>query len=331
MDKETGNETPIKDADQCIHCHICRKNCSFLEKYHIDIGDTVRLKELAYHCFLCGTCTAVCPIGIDGRGVILGMRQAEVEQNHGRCREKGYAMLLAEKQNYLFRNERHITGKSVLFPGCNFPSFYPRTAKKLIQILRQKAGMGLLLDCCGKPVGELGLKAREEQVVRGIDASLLRAGAEEVVMICPNCYDFLKDRLNVKVVSIYEKLSELGMGAQVEGKASLFLPCPDREQRQWVSWLEPFLKETPDIIEGTQCCGLGGCAGGREPELAADMARRVKEQGYGHVYTYCASCAGNLTRNGCEGVTHLLTGILETREQPDTGKSMINRAMTKFW
>lgn len=55
------------DVSECIHCHVCQKHCEFLKKYGIDIGDTEKLKELSYHCFLCGKCTEVCPIGIDGR------------------------------------------------------------------------------------------------------------------------------------------------------------------------------------------------------------------------------------------------------------------------
>ena len=46
----------VKDADKCIHCHVCQENCSFLKKYGLDIGDTEKLNKLAYHCFLCGKC-----------------------------------------------------------------------------------------------------------------------------------------------------------------------------------------------------------------------------------------------------------------------------------
>ena len=321
----------IKDGDKCIHCHLCQKHCSFLTKYGADIGDTVKLRELAYHCFLCGKCSEVCPIGIDGRGTILDMRRTEVEENGGKCREKGYAMLLLEKKNYIFRNERHMTGKSVLFPGCNFPSFYPETTRKLIKILKDEADMGVLFDCCGKPVSELGLKEQEGKIIRRLNERLRTADIQEIVILCPNCYYFLKDKLEIQVLSIYEKLSQLGIGQKVDGKGSLFLPCPDREDQQWVSWLEPFFQKKPDIIKGTQCCGLGGCAGGKEPELAKGMACHVTEEGYETVYTYCASCAGNLTRNGGQGVSHLLTEILDYHEQPDVAKSMINRMKTRFW
>ena len=321
----------IKDGDKCIHCHLCQKRCSFLTKYKADIGDTVKLRELAYHCFLCGICSQVCPIGIDGRGIILDMRRTEVEENNGKCREKGYAMLLAEKKNYIFRNERHMSGRSVLFPGCNFPSFYPKTTRKLIKILKDEADMGVLFDCCGKPVSELGLEEQEGKIIRRLNERLRAADIQEIVMLCPNCYYFLKDKLEIQVLSIYEKLSQLGIGQKVDGKGGLFLPCPDRKEQQWVSWLAPFLLENPQIIEGTQCCGLGGCAGGKEPDLARGMACSVAEKGYEHVYTYCASCAGNLTRNGGQGVSHLLTEILDCHEQPDVAKSMVNRMMTRFW
>ena len=59
----------VKDADKCIHCHVCQENCSFLKKYGLDIGDTEKLNKLAYHCFLCGKCSEVCPVGIDGQGM----------------------------------------------------------------------------------------------------------------------------------------------------------------------------------------------------------------------------------------------------------------------
>ena len=76
---------------------------------------------------------------------------------------------------------------------------------------------------------------------------------------------------------------------------------------------------------------LGRLRRRKEPELAKGMACHVTEEGYETVYTYCASCAGNLTRNGGQGVSHLLTEILDYHEQPDVAKSMINRMKTRFW
>ena len=48
-----GNKEKTTDSSKCTHCHLCQKNCLFLEKYKLDIGDTEKLNELLYHCFLC--------------------------------------------------------------------------------------------------------------------------------------------------------------------------------------------------------------------------------------------------------------------------------------
>ena len=40
----------------------------------------------------------------------------------------------------------------------------------------------------------------------------------KIVILCPNCYYFLKDKLEIQVLSIYEKLSQLGIGQKVDGR-----------------------------------------------------------------------------------------------------------------
>ncbi len=317
------------DASKCVHCHLCQKHCSFLDKYKIDLGDVESLEKLAYHCFLCGKCSEVCPVGIDGKALIQKLRNEQVKKTEGKVVEKEYGMLLLEKKNYLFRNHRHASSGSVLFPGCNFPSFYPKTTDRLIGLLKEKAGIGVIYDCCGKPVAELGFEDQEKRIIEGLEKRFEKAGVTEVIVVCPNCYGYLKPRLRVKVVSIYEKLKELGIGEKAEGNVPMFLPCPDREKKEWFAQIENFLNKPCTAIKDVQCCGLGGCASGKEPELAKGFANKICEQTGERVYTYCASCAGNLRRNGVPQVTHVLTEILGVHEQPDTAKSMLNRMLTK--
>lgn len=318
------------DTRKCIHCKACTDHCSFLKKYGLDISDTGRLRELAYHCFLCGECSEICPQKIDGRGVILGLRQKQVRNAGGKVEEPGYGMLIKEKKNYIFRNYRHAKRKSVLFPGCNFPSYYPATTRKLVEFLEREAGIGVAYDCCGKPIAELGMERAEEEIIKELEKLLQENGVEELIMVCPNCYDFLKPRISVPVVSIYEKLSELGIGEKIEEEIQIFLPCPDRREQKWVEWMKPFLGRKTEVISDVQCCGLGGCARAKEPELAEGFAQTLRERECQNIYTYCGSCAGNLSRNGCGNVKHILTEILETKEKPDTAKSMANRMKTKF-
>lgn len=319
----------ITDAGACVHCHLCQKNCAFLGKYQIDIGDVDALRKLSYHCFLCGRCSQVCPKGIDGRRIILDMRRKNVEDNGGKLREKGYGLLLWEKADYRFRNYKNIKGKSVLFPGCNFPSFFPETTRYLAGLLGEKAGMGIVFDCCGKPLAELGMQKKEDELLREMDKRLGEAGVEEVVTLCPNCYHFLEGRLSVRLITIYRKLEELGLGEKVSGQRKLFLPCPDREKQEILEDILPFLGGEAQVMQKVQCCGLGGCAGVKEPQLAARMPENVDPSEA--FYTYCASCSGNLARKGYGKAEHILLKILGRDEKPATKKSLWNRIKSGYW
>ena len=331
---------------ECIQCNACTHACTFLTKYDINLSDIDEMYPLAYHCFLCGECKRACPVDIDGRALFLHMRQDRVEEE-GNPKGKGYGAVIAEKYPYKFRNYRHAvkkfsgqqipkksvqiqTKKSALFPGCNFMSFFPKTADYLVQLLKRH-DIGVIYDCCGKPISELGMQNEEVQILDKISANLKKSGIEELVILCPNCYYFFKGRLDVSLVSIYEKLEALGEGHQVEiaEPMIIFPPCPDRDTFQLLNKIKPFVTGEYKVINEIQCCGLGGVAMPKEPILGKDMSRGIaayKRPEGAPIYTYCATCSGNIARAGAGDVRHLLTEILGTKEQPDIKKSLWNRA-----
>ena len=316
------------DIQNCIHCGICRDNCAFLSKYDIEIGDTKRLKELAYHCFLCGNCTAVCPVHIDGRQVVLDLRRERVASGEKQAVEKKYRGLIREKRDYIYRNWKHATGGSVFFPGCNFPSMYPKTTAEIVKIFREH-GIGTVYECCGKPIAELGLAEDEERIIQNIRERLDDNKITEIITGCPNCRDFFGDRLGVKVTGIFSKFSELGIGNAIEGDYLFYLPCPDRYEHKWIEEIRPFIKGEISFADGVQCCGLGGSAIAYEPDIADMFTQKMKEQNSPAV-TYCASCTGQFRRCGFDQIDHIITKILGTNERADTSKSYINRVLTKF-
>ncbi len=348
----------ILDSSACIHCGACTRACTFLTKYGIDIGDADKLQKLAYHCFLCGRCTEVCPVGIDGREIILDYRREKVSANGDRFKDKGYELLMFEKNHYKYQNysdlknvkpkciensececENHMAKdqtqsyaiKSVLFPGCNFPSFYPKTTSYLADLLKEEAGIATVFDCCGKPIAELGLQKREVEIPQEIDRRLRDAGVEEVIMVCPNCYHFLKPKLSIRVVTIYEKLKELGIGRKIPEQLTIFPPCPERGEGAYeiLGDIWEFLEQEPKLQTCVQCCGLGGCAPVKEPELAKTVTDSIDRSE--KICTYCGTCAGAFARKQYADVEHVLVKILEQDEIPDTAKSMVNRMKTKLW
>lgn len=320
-----------KAGSGCTSCGICTAHCDFLKQYQLDFHDTASLASLAYHCFLCGTCTRVCPFGVDGKEIFLRLRQEQVAQQGGL---KGYLPLRWEKEQYRFRNDRDIAHEKVLFLGCNFPSFYPETTKVLCQLMKAQ-GIGIWADCCGKPIGELGLSAQEGAIQEGLAQRIAEKGIRELIYLCPNCHHFLQDRLPVKHSSIYQALQELGLGQQISGAdACLFLPCPDRGGGTWSQDLAPFWSQPPQPVEGIQCCGLGGCASGQERELAQSwshqLSQQMAEKGQRGCWVYCASCGGQFTRREVPGVNHVLSQILGLTEEADTKHSLKNRWKGKF-
>ena len=266
-----------------------------------------------------------------------------------RMPEKEYAGLLWEKDPYRFQNYCKGGTSSIFFPGCNLVGFFPKTAERLAELFAER-GIGTVYDCCGKPVEELGLFGDAERNLAALSQRLLQSGCRELILACPNCYDYLKDRLpqEIRLVTVYRKLSELGLGKKLaEGDPSepgmpVYLPCPDRREQIFWKDLRAFLPETAETkpFSGLQCCGLGGCAFLREPELAAEMTERAMEtakksatQGAREpvLYTYCASCVSQFRRKGFAGAKHLLPMILETEEPlPGGARPVLNRALHRI-
>ena len=322
----------MMDVNACIHCGTCTKNCVFLEKYGLDLAGFAAHPELAYGCFLCGTCKSVCPKGIDGAALAMNMRQAQVEQRGGQT-DPAYRGLLWEKNGYKFAAYRKAHTKTVLFPGCNFPSFFPKTTE-VLEKLMQKHGIGVVYECCGKPVSQLGYEADTEANLQRMEQKLRAQGAEELVMLCPNCYHFMQGRIGLPMISIYDKLRELGEGQTIElEKVPMYYPCPDRAEKALFGGIRPFIQgEITEPFGNIQCCGLGGCAAVKEPELSAKMAKSAGQQGSEALYTYCASCISSFRRNGFLSAYHLLPMILGVDEKVPLGiQPILHRAKKKLF
>lgn len=321
----------IELAKDCIHCGACTRNCTFLTKYNMDLKNFEEHSELAYSCFLCNKCKIVCPVDIDGAAIGIKHRRNEVKNNGGKLAKKGYSGIVLEKYNYKFKNYKNARGvKSAIFTGCNFLSYTPNTANTLIDMMKE-FDIGVIFDCCGKPISELGLKDKELDIIEKIQKKLDDMGIEELIMVCPNCYYYLAGRLNVKMVDIYTKLKELGLGQNFdEEKINMFRPCPDRESNYLEEKMAQFMPNTEIINLNEQCCGAGGCAGVREPDLSSGFKEDIKAQANGEkVYTYCATCTGMMRPKDID-ISHVLTRILGVEEGEKMSNSLINRMKFKF-
>ena len=319
-------------ASSCIHCKLCTKNCDFLKKYNMDLEGFSNRNDLAYNCFLCGKCKGICPKDIDGKKIALDMRKEIVKINNNVIIDKDYNMLLKEKSPYIFANYKNSNKKSVLFPGCNFVSFFPKTSKELINEVK-KHDIGVIFDCCQKPIEELGLEDDANKNLQFLKNKIKEEKIEEIIVVCPNCYYFLKEKLDTKIITIYEKLKEINIGKVIKQESiPIYYPCPDREKKLFFNTIMPFIEgQIKNSFKDTQCCGLGGCASAKESEISIKLAKSVSLVGEEKLFTYCASCVGNFKRKGFLNSYHLLSLILGVEEEVPLGiKSLFNRAIFKL-
>ncbi len=321
------------NVEKCVQCGKCTENCEFLNKHKINLLELHEEKpELSYGCFLCGNCSSNCPSGVDGRELVLDIRKSM--NNQGKLNKKRYSGVIFEKSNYLFKNYSGSKKETVLFPGCNFPSFFPEATEKLIDLLQEKLDAGVVFDCCGKPMEELGMKDDVDRIIHGINRKLNTSGVKRLVAVCPNCYYMLKGKLDIEVVDIYSILDEIDfVNSEINGLFNVFVPCPDREDKEILGKITKLIGKNAklEIIQDIQCCGLGGLAACADKTVPKELIQRLKDKGFDSVHTYCAACYGNFYRNGITGPHHFLSDILNCSEAFPKGiSSVFNRAAFKF-
>ena len=318
------------NVDDCIDCGICTDNCLFLKKYDINSKDYASMPDLAYNCYLCGECKRVCPVDIDGRQISLELREEKQEEGYNLYSD-GYRALILEKRNYIFKNYKKSYSKMAFFPGCNFPAYYPDTTKLISKKLQENFNISTIFDCCGKPIADLNMKKEKEVLKSRLNNRLKELGIEELVLLCPNCYYYFKDNLDIKMSMIYEHEEIMDSLIDGDGKNSiegnLFLPCPDKDQRLIYNMIEKYLnKDKLQEIKEIQCCGAGGCASLKEKELTKDLQDEFKRYDE-KVNLYCATCAGMIAKSN-KNVGHILCKLLKTNEEVSEGiKSLKNRAV----
>ena len=243
-----------------------------------------------------------------------------------------YRLLLEEKRFYPFRRWPRGQARCVLFPGCGFAAQFPRTLEALEELCARH-GVAVAHDCCGSPFGEAGRAEDAARFTEKLEARFRKIGAEEIVVLCPNCRRYMSETLDIPVVGIYEKLTAWGVPlGSLETGARVFHPCPERESPVLWREIEALVASCePRPVSGVPCCGLRGDIAARGPEPARKLcAKAARQIGEDPLYVYCASCGGQFARHGLNDVRHVLSALLGVDEQPDCKHSVANRLRAKM-
>lgn len=306
--------------DNCIHCGLCTRNCPFLEKYDMCLSGFADKPETTFGCFLCRKCRWVCPMDLDGREVAMQHRF----KNPGK-----FTMLKLEKAPYIFRNNSKKKSDEIVYFGCNFPRVFPETTEEIIRVFSD-IGVDFSIDCCGKPVFETGDMDAFNRSKSLFVKMIKDRGVKRIITVCPNCYEMLRHGINediqreIDVINIFAYLREKGIGKKTDDEKNMFVPCSDKKDYRILDDIRYFIPNAKIGFKNVNCCGLGGLAGGMEPEIAKGFSEQVRDKDE-PICTYCGSCALNFNSKGIDNIEHALSIVMGVNEKPK--KTTIGRLL----
>lgn len=323
---EQTDET-AKILANCTDCGACVKACHFLKHYCDSPRELARRFarnpleniEIPYSCSLCGLCRRICRRHLYPGGMCHEARVKIFQPLQGKNLPDDfvYGFItprlegIKNHQNFstspLFTLIRPPDGagnaapRSVFFPGCSFPAYAPDVVYKAYQYLQEKIpGIGVALNCCGKPSKDMGDMDRFRKIFAGTLNEFARMGVEEVVLACINCHKTFRENSNIRLRTIYEIMVEKGLPEPAfagGGQITIHDSCPARNQpeirkavRTIATRLGHEIHELRFKNELTQCCGAGGCAPTGNTTLADRHTQDRAAQVRGTVITYCAHC-----------------------------------------
>lgn len=303
-------------AEHCNACGACLKECDFLQQHGTprDIArdwlDSNRdFSTLPYLCSLCTLCSAVCPRGLNPRGLFLDMRRTEKRLNPAPFPQ--HNRLLAYEQRGISPTYTWWGVPkgcdTVFFPGCTFPATRPAATRDLYAFLRQSIpNIGVVMDCCSKPSHDFGHEDLFSERFNELKHRLLKLGVKRVLVNCPNCFQvFKRNGGPLTVNTVYTYLADNGTPRTGRAKGTVVVhdPCPMRDHpesmeavRRLAVKMGAELEEMPHNKENTLCCGEGGAVPLMDRELATGWSKKRAEEAAGRMtITACAGCVNMLS------------------------------------
>lgn len=156
-----------------------------------------RIEQISDKCLLCGKCSAVCPVGVEGDKIRIAQRSTrryEIGHDYSAIDPKGLTSCMENGRKVLY------------FMGC-MTSLTPAIGRAMTAIMDKASEDYTVMDqdggiCCGRPMLIAGRKDAAEEMIRKNTEIIRSSGASILLVNCPICYRIFKENYNLDGMDI---------------------------------------------------------------------------------------------------------------------------------
>ncbi|MBO4916422.1 MAG: (Fe-S)-binding protein [Bacteroidales bacterium] len=308
----------------CPGCGVCIDACPMSVKKanikdttvylnrNIRRGNEKRIEEISDKCLLCGKCTAVCQVGVDGPQMRIAQRSI---RNYGLDQDYTGFDISAMKASV---SAEPSPGRVLYFAGC-MTALTPAISQAMESVFR-KAGVDYaFMDkdgglCCGRPVLMAGRFEQARELIRKNKEIIQASGASTLVLSCPICYKVFREHYKlegIRVVHHTEYMLELVKAGKLvleKGEGSMVYHDPCELGRGCGVYEQPreLLRQAGELVEAAQnremsiCCGgsLGSLTLGfdKREDITRNALNNLVSGDPATIVTACPLCKGTFAR-----------------------------------
>ena len=308
----------------CPGCGVCIDACPMSVKKanikdttvylnrNIRRGNEKRIEEISDKCLLCGKCTAVCQVGVDGPQMRIAQRSI---RNYGLDQDYTGFDISAMKASV---SAEPSPGRVLYFAGC-MTALTPAISQAMESVFR-KAGVDYaFMDkdgglCCGRPVLMAGRFEQARELIRKNKEIIQASGASTLVLSCPICYKVLREHYKlegIRVIHHTEYMLELVKAGKLvleKGEGSMVYHDPCELGRGCGVYEQPreLLRQAGELVEAAQnrdmsiCCGgsLGSLTLGfdKREDITRNALNNLVSGDPATIVTACPLCKGTFAR-----------------------------------
>ena len=276
----------------CPGCGVCIDACPMTVKKanikdttvylnrNIRRGNERRIEEISDKCLLCGKCTAVCQVGVDGPQMRIAQRSV---RNYNLDQDYSAMDISALKDSV---SAEPSPDRVLYFAGC-MTALTPAIGRAMESIFR-KAGVDYsFMDkegglCCGRPVLMAGRFEQARQLIRKNKEIIKASGASTLVLSCPICYKIFREHYKLEGIRVVHhtqyllELVEAGKLSLEAGSGTMVYHDPCELGRGSGIYEPPreLLRRTGGLVEATQNRDLSICCGGSLGSLTLGFDKR---------------------------------------------------------